>query len=514
MPNEKGKPSAWSNLLKNEDWMAVWLGFLIIILVALGLHVKMPGFRWTTGGEFSGLAAQKSPIVEGLVKSAGEKNEADLLAAATALKTAMGTGDRKAIGDAAKKLGDASKKAQDAGLKKQADTIGREISGPAGQLAGNVFSWGNIGWSIAIGVGYLVLASIGYALMGRPVRAFVVGYPVVFVLAWLSMFIAGNYTVSYYGVEFVLWALLLGLIISNIIGVPDWLKEGIRTEYYIKTGLVILGAGILFFEIVQAGSLGIVQAVLVVAVVWYCCFWVAKKLRVDDDFAAMLATGVSICGVSAAIAACGAIQGDKKKLSYVTSIILVCAVPMMVIMPWIVKGFGMPDVVGGAWLGGTLDTSGSVVAAGALISEAAMKTGVIVKFSQNVLIGVAAFILAVWWAYKRGAETGGRPGAGVIWERFPKFVLGFLVASILFSFILPGSIVNATKGMLSGLRTFWFALAFVSIGLETNFTELAGMEGGRPAAAFLIAQAFNVVWTLILAYLLFGGILFAAPVIK
>jgi len=500
--------------LKNEDWMAVWLGFLIIVLVILGLQVKMPSFKWTTGGEFSGLVAQMTPAVDSLVKSAGEKGEADLLAAATALKTAMGSGDRKAIGDAAKKLGDAGKKAQDAGLKKRADAISKEIAGPVGQLPGKVFSWENIGWSILIGVGYLVLASLGYALMGRPVGPFLVGFPVVYVLAWLSMFIAGNYTVSYYGLEFVLWALALGLFISNVLGVPEWLREAIRTEYYIKTGLVILGAGILFFEILQAGALGIVQALLVVSVVWYTCFWLARKLRVDDDFAAILSTAVSICGVSAAIAACGAIEGDKKKLSYTTSIVLVCAVPMMVLMPWIVKAFGIPDVVGGAWLGGTLDTSGSVVAAGALISEAAMKAGVIVKFSQNVLIGVAAFILAVWWAYKRGAETGERPGAGVIWERFPKFVLGFLVASILFSFILPSSIVNPTKGMLSGLRTFWFALAFVSIGLETNFTELAGMEGGRPAVAFLGAQAVNVVWTLILAYLLFGGILFAAPVIK
>jgi uncharacterized membrane protein YadS len=277
---------------------------------------------------------------------------------------------------------------------------------------------------------------------------------------------------------------------------------------------VILGAGILFFEILQAGALGIVQALLVVSVVWYTCFWLARKLRVDDDFAAILSTAVSICGVSAAIAACGAIEGDKKKLSYTTSIVLICAVPMMVLMPWIVKAFGIPDVVGGAWLGGTLDTSGSVVAAGALISEAAMKAGVIVKFSQNVLIGVAAFILAVWWAYKRGAETGERPSARVIWERFPKFVLGFLVASIVFSFLLNPALVNATKGQLAALRTFWFAMAFTCIGLETKFTELASMEGGRPAVAFLGAQAVNVVWTLILAYLLFGGVLFAAPVIK
>jgi uncharacterized membrane protein YadS len=516
MPGEKkkGKPSGWANLLQNEDWMGVWLGFLIIVLVLLGLQVKMPSVKWTTGGQFSDLVAQMTPAVDSLVKSAGEKGEADLLAASTALKTAMGTPDRKAIGDAAKKLSDASKKAQDAGLKKKADTIGKEIAGPGGQLPGKVFSAENIGWSLLIGLGYLVLAAIGNALMGRPIGAFSVGFPVVYVLAWLSMFIAGNFTIAYWGLEFVLWALALGLIISNILGVPGWLKEAIRTEYYIKTGLVILGAGILFFEILQAGALGIVQALLVVSIVWYMCYWLARKLRVDDDFAAILATGVSICGVSAAIAACGAIQGDKKKLSYTTSIILVCAVPMMVLMPWIVKGFGIPDLVGGAWLGGTLDTSGSVVAAGALISEPAMKAGVIVKFSQNVLIGVAAFILAVWWAFKRGAEAGQRPSAGVIWERFPKFVLGFLVASIVFSFLLNPALVSATKGTLAGLRTFWFALAFVSIGLETKFTELAGMEGGRPAVAFLGAQAFNVVWTLILAYLLFGGVLFPAPVIK
>lgn len=234
----------------------------------------------------------------------------------------------------------------------------------------------------------------------------------------------------------------------------------------------------------------------------------------DDDFAVMLSTAVSICGVSAAIAACGAIQGDKKKLSYVTSLVLIVAVPMMVLMPWAVKAFGIPDIVGGAWLGGTLDTSGSVVAAGALISEPAMKAGVIVKFSQNVLIGVAAFLLSVWWTFKKGAETGVRPSARVIWERFPKFVLGFLIASVVFSFLLDAATVGATKGLFGGLRTVWFALAFTCIGLETRFTELVSMEGGRPAAAFLIAQGVNVVWTLILAYLLFGGILFAAPVIR
>jgi uncharacterized membrane protein YadS len=143
-----------------------------------------------------------------------------------------------------------------------------------------------------------------------------------------------------------------------------------------------------------------------------------------------------------------------------------------------------------------------------------MKTGVIVKFSQNALIGVAAFILSIWWTFRAGAAAGERPTARVIWDRFPKFVLGFIVASILFSFVLNLDMVSDTKGRLSELRTWWFALAFVSIGLETRFLDMVEMEGGRPAAAFLLAQTLNVVWTLILAYCLFGGIFFAAPNIQ
>jgi uncharacterized membrane protein YadS len=215
--------------------------------------------------------------------------------------------------------------------------------------------------------------------------------------------------------------------------------------------------------------------------------------------------------VSAAIAACGAIQGDRRKLSYVTSLVLIVAVPMMILMPWVAKALGMSPVVAGAWLGGTLETSGSVVAAGQLINETAMKAGVIVKFSQNVLIGVVAFALSIWWAMRTAGPGAERPSAAIIWERFPKFVLGFVAASLVFSFALDPAVVKASKPMLNGFRNFWFAMAFVSIGLETHFGDLVGMEGGRPAAAFIGAQAFNVLWTLLLAWLLFGGVLVAVP---
>jgi uncharacterized membrane protein YadS len=186
---------------------------------------------------------------------------------------------------------------------------------------------------------------------------------------------------------------------------------------------------------------------------------------------------------------------------------------MIVLQPWIVKSTGMPDVVGGAWLGGTLDTTGSVVAAGALISDTAMKIGTIVKFSQNVLIGIAAFFLSAWWTLRQPASGQERPTARVIWDRFPKFVLGFTVASLIFSFLVSPNLVLETKSLVSGLRTWWFALAFVSIGLETKFTDLLSMEGGRPALMFVIAQGANLIWTLLLAYLIFGGYLFAPPAI-
>ena len=512
MPAEKQKPSAYATYIKNEDWMTVWIGFAIILLVIAGLSFKAPSFRWMGDGEFMTTATGTTKAVDSLLKGSQEKNETALTAAVTALQGTIGKQDRAAIGDAAKKLGAVT--VQDAGLKKDVAALARKLSGPAGQTMGNVFSGTNIWNSVLIGLGFLVLCAVGNALMGRSVPNFLVAFPVVFILTWLSLFIAGNTTVTYYGLEFALWALVIGLFISNVIGLPEWMKEGVRTEYYIKVGLVVLGTSILFGEILQAGAYGVVQAIIVVGAVWYFAYWLCQKMRVDDDFSAMLATAVSICGVSAAIAAAGAIQGDKKKLSYVTSIVLVIAVPMMVLMPVFSKAVGIPELVAGAWIGGTIDTTGAVVAAGALYGDAAMKVATIVKFSQNVLVGIAAFLLAIAWSFKEGARTGERPGMGIIWERFPKFVLGFLVASFVFSFFLTQATIDAVKGPLNFVRLLAFALAFVCIGLETNFKELLSLEGGRPAIAFLGAQAFNIIWTLILAYLLFGGVIFPLPAIK
>jgi len=501
---------------RTEDWVAVYIGFFIIAVILAAFSWKWfdlgalrPTFRWTTDAQIASSAQGWKASLDAVAK-----DRKDLAASANSLKAALDKGDRAATDKAAAALAKAG------GRNTVPGALGTEIRGHAAATANKVFAGENLLKMLYVGIAGLVFGAVGFAIMGGnvgggTVRAFMIGFPVVFILACLARVLAGNGLFIDYGIEYVIFALLLGLLISNTIGTPAWLKPGVQTEFYIKTGLVILGAGLLFMEVIQAGALGILQAVLVVLVIWYFCFWLARKLRVDDDFAAMLSSSVAICGVSAAIATCGAIQGDKKKLSYVTSLVLIVAVPMMIVMPWIAKSFQMNDIVAGAWLGGTLDTSATVVAAGALISDVAMKTGVIVKLSQNALIGVAAFILVIWWAYKSGKQQGAdKPSAGIIWERFPKFVLGFIVASLVFSFFLPAPMVEGTRSVLGELRTWWFALAFVCIGLETRFVDLATMEGGRPALAFLGAQAVNILWTLLLAWLIFGGVIFPVPDIK
>jgi uncharacterized membrane protein YadS len=506
----------------DEDWLPVIIGGLLILLVLLGARLALPAFKWQSGPEFAAAAGRLQPALERLAAEADALGRTELGEAGRRLDAALAAADRSATTAAAGELASAGKALGEEAIGKSAAGLAKAAGDAAALRIGKVFAGGNLLSSLYIGLAFMVLAGIGVWLLGGKLLPFLAGFPVVYALAWLAQLIAGNSGLNYLGLEYVIFALGLGLFISNVLGVPAWLKEAVRTEYYIKTGLVVLGAGILFPEILQAGALGILQALAVVFAVWYACYWVARRLKVDEEFAAILSSAVSICGVSAAIAACGAIKGDKKKLSYVISLTLIVAVPMMVAMPWIARLLHLGDAVAGAWMGGTLDTTGSVVAASSLISEKAMRIGTIVKFSQNVLIGVAAFVLSLWWTLSGKAGNGGngngkgtqRPKARVIWDRFPKFVLGFLVMSLLFSFVLSPGLVKQTKSLLGGLRTVWFALAFVSIGLETRFTKLVGMGQGKPALAFLAAQAFNVLWTLLLAFLLFGGKILPLPVLK
>lgn len=374
-------------------------------------------------------------------------------------------------------------------------------------LQNDVFDFGNLQILLLQFLYFISIGTIGVFLVGKSVKNFLVVFPLVYLLTVIALIIAGNSVLKGFNLEAVIFSLILGLSIGNFFKLPDWFRAALSTEVFVKIGLVLLGTSVIFSDILKAGSLGLFQALLVVLSVWYFAFWLCKKLKIDDELALMISSAVSICGVSAAIATSGAIKGDSKKLSYVISIVLVTAVPMMIFMPIIAKYFDFPEEVTGAWLGGSIDTSGAVAASGTLVGETALKISTIVKFSQNVLLGLAAFAISVYWTYNDNTQSDteiSKPTLGVIWQRFPKFVIGFIGASLLFSFLIAPEIRNEVKDSLKNLQGIWFALAFTSIGLETNFKDLLSNTSKKPLYAFLIAQLFNIIITLLIAFLLFN----------
>lgn len=353
----------------------------------------------------------------------------------------------------------------------------------------------------------LILGFLSRLLRPKSTSNMIAGLMLLFFVGIIAQIIAGYKPIKYYGFEYVIFALLMGIIARAIFGLPKWLEETLHTEFFIKTGLIILGAGIIFGDIIKAGSLGLVQALFVVLVVWFFAYWISGKLKVDDELRIMLSSAVSICGVSAAIASAGAIKGDSKKLSYVVSMVLVVALPMLIVLPLLANWLGLNPAQAGAWMGGTIDTTGAVVASGSILGDDALKYATIIKFSQNVLIGFAAVAISVFWAFthkdKNNQVEKTEVNFKLIWERFPKFVLGFIAASLVYSFFVSADTIAQTKDYLKNIQTAFFAVAFVSIGFETDFKALVNTGNGRPAWAFIIAQVFNILFTLLLAWIIF-----------
>ena len=352
-----------------------------------------------------------------------------------------------------------------------------------------------------------LIAILSASVLGKSIVGTVKGFPIVFALTSLALILAGNAFLKNWNLEAVIFSLTIGLVLSNFFTLPSWLTESLSTELFVKIGLILLGTSVIFGDILKAGSLGLIQALVVVISVWYFAFWISKKMGIDEEFAIMISSAVSICGVSAAIATSGAIKGDSKKLSYVISIVLITAIPMIIFLPFIAQALGLSQAVTGAWLGGTIDTTGAVIASGTMVGEEALKISTIVKFSQNVLLGFAAFAISIYWTVTNNQSASvqeAKPTASIIWERFPKFVLGFIAASLLFSFVISSETIDSVKGGFKALQGLWFALAFTSIGLETKFSDLFSKEGKKPLYAFLIAQLFNVFVTLAVAYVLFS----------
>lgn len=365
-------------------------------------------------------------------------------------------------------------------------------------------------------LGVLVISMLLFvpavAATGSSASKFIPAFLILFSLAIVAYILAGQSFVKEHSLSYAMWALLSGLVISNTIGTPVVLKPAIRTELFIKTGLVILGAEILVTQLMALGLPGIFVAWVVTPIVLVTTFWFGQKiLKLESPSLNMvISADMCVCGVSAAIATAAACKAKKEELSAAIGLSLIFTVIMMIVMPGFIRMTGMSEVLGGAWVGGTIDATGAVALAGAELGPDALKVASTVKMIQNILIGVIAFGVSIYWVRFQEKGTSSNVTAGEIWKRFPKFVLGFVAASALFSWIYAGSpdgqvLASTTIGEVSkALRGWFFCLAFVAIGLESNFSELAKQfRGGRPLVLYIAGQTLNLILTLGMAWLMF-----------
>jgi uncharacterized integral membrane protein (TIGR00698 family) len=358
----------------------------------------------------------------------------------------------------------------------------------------------------------LILFGTGLMVMGESFGRFAIAFVPLFLLGLLSYVMAAHSVIKWANLEYPLWALLVGLSISNTVGLPAWLKPAARTEFYIKTGLVLLGAEVLMSQLVALGLPGIFISWVVTPIVLVTTYIFGQRvLRMESKtLNLVISADMSVCGVSAVIATAAACRAKKEELSLAIGISLAFTVVMMVLMPKFIQWSGMSRVVGAAWIGGTIDATGAVAAAGEILGKDVFAVAAAMKMIQNILIGVIAFAVAVYWVtYEERSSDATKPSLWEIWHRFPKFVLGFVLASAVFSAIyavIPGGehvVKAATDGCTKTMREWFFCLAFVSIGLETNFRELAGyLKGGKPLMLYVCGQAFSLVLSLAMCWLM------------
>ena len=370
---------------------------------------------------------------------------------------------------------------------------------------------------------FIVLGTLftaGVKLQGVKIKEYLPAFAALFVLAIVVRLISAEFTLNRY-LEWAFWALIVGLLISNTVGVPTWLRPAIRTEFYIKTGLVVMGFSVLFSNIAKFGLYGLGIAWGVTPIVIIFMWWFGTKvLKIDNKpLVITIASATSVCGTSAAIATGAAAGARKNDLGIAISISIIFTILMMVFEPVIIKAVGMNELMGGALIGGTVDSTGAVVLAGNALGPEGEQAAVLVKSIQNILIGFIAFFVALFFATRVEKNSDKRVGAGEIWTRFPKFIIGFFVASIVASFIIQpvaGSAdVKAINAVLDQYKNWAFVLAFTSIGLDTNFREIGKqLHGGKVLWLYVVGQLFNIILTFFAVWLLLSGVIFDVPVLE
>jgi uncharacterized membrane protein YadS len=444
------RPSPWGQLFRNEDWWAIWIG-LSLIVAAVGWFAAGGSIKWIA------VAPQKWSH-----------------------------------------LAEVSAQLKQHGLQ-----------------YGALF----VLWSVAFGAG---AASLGIAI-SRFLPAFLAIFAVATVIYILGLWDQS----AHYNLEPPLVALGLGLLVSNTVGVPHWLTPALRVEFFIKTGVVLLGASLPLTLIAWAGPTAIVQAAIVSLVTFGTIYFAATKMGLDKRLAATLGTGGAVCGVSGAIAVGGAVGAKKEHVSVAISLVVVWAIAMIFILPLVARALRLSTGVAGAWIGTSefADAAGLAAAqayggyAGHVPGIGGTADGAVTAFTlmkvigRDMWIGVWAFVLSLI-ATARWEQTGvhNKTSAAEIWRRFPKFVLGFLIASAVVTLVTRGydygaykrEVLPALVAPLQVFRTWAFTFAFLSIGLTTRLREFATF-GARPFYAFAIGVAVNVALGFVLSTQVFNG---------
>ena len=556
--------SQWSDLWKKEDYLAIWLGFAIIAVCMIAYFNFGPKADFeqkikaanqiqmaeSAKSPFKTTAWYKAQDDKKKLKASGSSAFGKFIAHWTKKPGSWKTNpmdafirteaQAKALNEKAMPKYENAKMAMDAALatavvaeKAAAEALfkdqalndaaksrisdwrnaHREVSAAKKKIGNKAYNYfpSLIGLCIFMSLAF----GLGIKMMGENFQNFVKGFIMVFLVAVLAYMLGGQAISKQYGIGAEAWGVLLGMIIANTLGTPQWVLPSCKVEFFIKTGLVLLGAEVLFNKIIAIGLPGIFVAWVVTPIVLISTYIFGQKvLKIPSKtLNIVISADMSVCGTSAAIATAAACRAKKEELTLSIGLSLVFTAIMMIAMPAVIKGLGMAEILGGAWMGGTIDATGAVAAAGAFLGEKAMYVAATIKMIQNVLIGVTAFCVALYWTMKVEREAGREVGAMEIWNRFPKFVLGFLAASIIFS-ILDGSLgkdlgtAMLDQGVVRGgtrlMRGWFFALSFAAIGLSTNFRELAKyFKGGKPLILYVCGQSFNLILTLTMAYIMF-----------
>lgn len=550
------------DLYTKEDWMAIWMGFLLLIVglvIFFGnppekMQEKLDGYNATLKAEaakapFKTIAWHNASTAKKAMRgrdtalgkqiqnflnapSGWSSNPLDALYLSQAQAEAMsapakeGFEKAKAAEEAALALATTSETAaaaagfQDAALNAAADKdikawLAAKDSASKAKAKASVKPFNRIPYLIGLAAILGAFFGLGKAIMGQSFGKFFVGFFFVFFIAVLAYMAETQSLMKHWGFGFPLWAIVFGMLISNTIGTPKWVQPAVATEYFIKTGLVLLGAEILFNKILAIGKPGIFVAWICTPITLVLTYWFGQKIvkMESKTLNITISADMSVCGVSAAIATAAACRAKKEELTLAIGLSMVFTAVCMVAQPAFAKLVGMPQILAGAWMGSTIDSTGAVAAAGAFYGDKALYVAATIKMIQNVLIGVTAFAVAVYWCAKVDCTPGQRVSWWEVWYRFPKFVVGFIIASIVFSLLDANvgkdvSTVLVDQGVLRGFtriaREWFFALAFTSIGLETNFKEFKPyFKGGKPITLYICGQSFQLGLTLLVAYIMF-----------